>query len=192
MISRRNVLGLGAATLAGTFASVSGRSAAANWIAPVRGLCRAVFDRRYEECVAFARDLEFRGVVSSGIRSDVAELWYRDLRPQLRQEPLPFAGLTDRAALFCLEELARDVGMRVLYRIDRTVEQGGRVRHDVAGPEAVIEAARNLGTEVSFGRAMALLASQTEARGRWRIASQKLTGPFSPATGTVLVSWVIA
>ena len=112
-----------------------------------RGLCRAVFDERYDECLVFARELEYRGVLTRGIRNDVAALWYEDLRPQLRQTSLPFAGLTDRAALFCLEELARDVGMKVLYRIDRTVEQDGRVRHDVTGSAAVVEAARNLGAE---------------------------------------------
>ena len=191
MINRRSVLSLAAATVAGTFASVSRRSAGANWINPVR-LCRAVFDQRYEECVAFARDLEFSGVATSGIRSDVAELWYQDLRPQLRRTPLPFAGLTDRAALFCLEELARDVSMRVLYRIDRTVEQSGRVRHAIAGPESVVEAARDIGAREDFGRVMARLASRTDALGPSRIAPQKRTGPFSPQTGTVLVSWVIA
>jgi hypothetical protein len=91
-----------------------------------------------------------------------------------------------------LEELARDVGMKVLYRIDRTMEPGGRVRHDVIGPAAVVEAARNLGAEKSFGRAMALLASDMDARGPWNSASLKLTGPSSSRNGTVLVSWVIA
>ena len=192
MISRRNVLRLAAASLAGTFASVSGASTAANRIGSARGLCRAVFDERYDECLVFARELEYRGVLTSGIRNDVAALWYEDLRPQLRQTSLPFAGLTDRAALFCLEELARDVGMKVLYRIDRTVEQDGRVRHDVTGSAAVVEAARNLGAEKNFGRAMALLTSHMDARGPWRIAPQKRTGPFGPQNGTVLVSWVIA
>ncbi len=192
MISRRNVLGLATASLSGSFASVSAWATAANRIGSARGLCRAVFDERYDECLVFARELEYRGAPVSGIRNDVAALWYQDLRPQLRQTPLPIAGLTDRAALFCLEELARDVGMKVLYRIDRTMEQGGRVRHDVTGPVAVVEAARRLGAEKSFGRAMALLASDTEARGPWNIASLKRTGPSSSHNGTVLVSWVIA
>jgi hypothetical protein len=91
-----------------------------------------------------------------------------------------------------LEELARDVGMKVLYRIDRTVEQGGRVRHDVTGPAAVVEAARSLDIEKSFGRAMAFLATDMEVRGPWNVASLKRTGPSSPQNGTALVSWVIA
>ena len=191
MISRRNVLRFAAAGVAGTLTPTSVWSAS-NRIGSARGLCRAVFDERYDECLEFARELEHRGAVTSGIRNDVAALWYEDLRPRLRQTKSPFAGLTDRAALFCLEELARDVGMKVLYRIDRTVEQGGRVRHDIAGPETIIEAARRLAAEENFGRAMARLASQTEAPGPSRIAPQKRTGPFSPQIGAVLVSWVIA
>jgi hypothetical protein len=192
MISRRSVLRFAAAGVAGTLTSISAWSAASTRLGSARGLCRAVFDERYGECLVFARELERRGAATSAIRNDVAALWYQDVRPRLRQTKLPLAGLTDRAALFCLEELARDVGMKVLYRIDRTVEQGGRVRHELTGPAGMVDAARNLCTEKSFGRAMALLASDMEARGPWNIASLKRTGPSSPQNGTALVSWVIA
>ncbi len=192
MISRRNILRFAAAGAAGTLTSMSAWSVASKRIGSNRGLCRAIFDERYDECLVFARELEHRGAATSGIRNGLAALWYQDLRPRLRQTTLPLAGLTDRAALFCLEELARDVGMKVLYRIDRTVEPGGRLRHDITGPAAVVEAARNLGIEKRFGRAMALLASEMEARGPWNIASLKRTGPSSPQNGSVLVSWVIA
>ena len=82
-------------------------------------LCGAVFDERFDECLAFAGEMNRRGVVTSGIRGDVAKLWYEDLRARLRQGPAPIAGLTDRLALFCLEELARDVGMKVFFRVDQ-------------------------------------------------------------------------
>jgi hypothetical protein len=192
MISRRNVLTFAAAGAAGTLTPIAAWSAFSDTVGSARSLCRAVFDERYAECLAFARELEHRGAATSGIRNDLAALWYQDLRPRLRQTPLPLAGLTDRTALFCLEELARDVGMKVLYRIDRTTEPGGRVRHDVTGPAAVVEAARNLRPEVNFGRAMALLASDAEARGPWNFASVKRTGPSSSANASVLVSWVMA
>jgi hypothetical protein len=192
MISRRNVLTVAAAGVAGTLTPISAWSAGSHRIGSARGLCRAVFNERYDECLAFARELDHRGAVTTGIRNDVAALWYKDLRPQLRQTPLPLAGLTDPTTLFCLEELARDVDMKVLYRIDRTVEPGGRVRHDVTGPAAVVEAARNLGAAKDFGRAMAVLASDVEARGPWNVASLRRTGPSSAPNGTALVSWVIA
>lgn len=140
----------------------------------------------------FAREIERRGVATSGIRNDVAALWYQDLRTQLRVTRLPFAGLTDRAALFCFEELARDVGMKVRYRVDRVLEQEGRVRHEIHGAPVAVEAARNIGADENFGRAMAQLAIEFDGRLAGSMAAQRRTGPFGPRNGTALVAWIIA
>ena len=192
MITRRNALKLGAAGAAAAVASVSTRSMAALGIGSTGGLGRAVFDERYHEAHAFARELEHLGVATSRIRGDVAALWYQDLRAQLQTTVLPFAGLTDRAALFCFEELARDVGMKVRYRVDRVLEQAGRVRHEVHGAPAAVEATRNLGADENFGRAMARLAAEFDGRLAGSMAAQRRTGPFGPRNGTALVAWIIA
>ena len=84
---------------------------------------RAVFDERFAECRAFAAELNSAGVFTSAIRGDVAKLWYDDLRARLSESRVPIAGLTDRVTLFCLEELARDVGMRVIFRADHIMDQ---------------------------------------------------------------------
>ena len=108
MVDRRSVMKIGAATLAGALVNlpVLARNAAR---ARAHGAFqRAVFDERFAECRAFAAELHSAGVLTSAIRGDVAKLWYDDLRVHLRENRLPVAGLTDRAALFCLEELARD------------------------------------------------------------------------------------
>lgn len=191
MISRRDALKIGAG-VAAALASVSIRPAVAIGIGSAGGLCRAVFDERYGECLVFAQELGFRGVATSNVRDNIAALWYQALRTQLRITRLPFAGLTDRAALFCFEELARDVGMKVRYRVDCVLEQGGRVRHEVTGDLAAVEAARGPGTDESFGRAMAQLVSQQDGRSSRSVAAQKRTGPFGPKNGTALVAWVIA
>jgi hypothetical protein len=131
---------------------------------------RAVFDERFGECRAFAAELNGAGVITSAIRGDVAALWYHDLRAHLRENRLPVAGLTDRTSLFCLEELARDVGMRVIFRVDHVIDQDGH----------------------GFGRTMARLFSQFDTSEPFDTAAQKRTGPFSPKNKTALVSWVIA
>src|SRR5579862_6769221 len=120
MVNRRGVLKIGAATVAGVLVKmpVSGRS-----LSPAKApiaFHRAVFDERFSACRGFAAVLQSAGVFTSAIRGDVAQLWYDDLRVHLRENRLPVAGLTDRAALFCLEELARDVNMRVVFRVDHT------------------------------------------------------------------------
>jgi len=159
-------------------------------------LCRAVFDERFEECLAFAGELNRRGVPTSGIRGDVAKLWYQDLQARLRQSRTPIAGLTDRVALFCLEELARDVNMKVVFRVDHLTDKSGPVYHEAAGPAPVVEAARALAPGPGFGRAMAAIACHFEVSGEGsgpgKIAAQKRTGPFSPENKTALVSWMIA
>jgi hypothetical protein len=158
---------IGTAAVAGAVINlpVFGRSAAP-------AFQRAVFDERFAECRAFAAELQGAGVSTTAIRGDVADLWYRDLRAHLSENRLPVAGLTDRLALFCLEELARDVGMRVTFRADHIMDRNGP-------PDA------------EFGRAIATLLTRF-ASGPADTAAQKLTGPFSPGNKTALVSWIIA
>ena len=57
-----------------------------------------------------------------GIRGDITDLWFHDLDPQWKKQPVAIAGLTAHGPLFCLERLAWDHGMRVVSR----VEQGSR------------------------------------------------------------------
>src|ERR1700730_4879732 len=115
MINRRSVLKLSAASVAGALVNVPIRAFGAIPADSHGSLYRAVFYERFEECLAFAGEMNRRGVTTSGIRGDVAKLWYEDLRARLRQGPGAIAGLTDRATLFCLEELGRDVGMKGFF-----------------------------------------------------------------------------
>ena len=153
---------------------------------------RAVFDERFEDSLAFAGELNRLGVVASGIRGDVAELWYEDLRSHLREGPAPIVGLTDRTALFCLEELVRDVGLKVFFRVDHLIDRNGHVLHRGVGPASLVEAVRSLAPRPGFGQIMARLASHVDLDETGDTAAVKRTGPHSPAGRTALVSWVIA
>jgi hypothetical protein len=197
MVNRRSVLKIGAATAAGVLVKmpVSGRGL------PARrariSFHRAVFDQRFAECRGFAAELDRAGVRTSAIRGDVARLWYDDLRVHLREKQLPVAGLTDRTALFCLEELARDVGMRVIFRADHITDQNGHTQHAAVGPASLVALTDKLPPEPGFGSAIAVLLSQLESSrlnisGAGHTSAQKRTGPFSPENKTALVSWIIA
>ncbi|HSR05736.1 MAG TPA: hypothetical protein VLM42_01180 [Bryobacteraceae bacterium] len=120
---------LGAAGVAGALVNVPVRVFGALPADSHGSIYRAVFDERFAECRAFAGEMKRRGILTSGIRGDVAKLWYEDLRARLRQGPAPIAGLTDRVTLFCLEELARDVGMKVFFRVDHMIDTSGQVQH---------------------------------------------------------------
>ena len=195
MVNRRSVLKIGAATVAGALVKmpVSGRN-----LSPDRAhiaFHRAVFDERFAECRGFAAELRSAGVCTSAIRGDVAELWYDDLRVHLRENRLRIAGLTDRAALFCLEELAREVGMRVIFRgdhiIDQNGDQNGHTHHTAAGQPSLVTVTHSL-PEAGFGRAIAVLFGQFDISEPCHTSAQKRTGPFSPENKTALVSWLIA
>jgi hypothetical protein len=192
MVNRRSVMKIGAATVAGALVNVPvfGRD-----VSPARAqgaFQRAIFDERFAECRAFAVELHSAAVLTSAIRGDVAELWYDDLRAHLSENRLPIAGLTDRPALFCLEELARDVSMRVIFRADHITEQNGDTQHAAVGLASLVAVARNLAPQPGFGRTIAVLFRQFDVTEPRDMAAQKLTGPFSPENKTTLVSWVIA
>jgi hypothetical protein len=192
MVNRRNILKIGAATVTGALVKMplTGGS-----LSPGRAhtaFHRAVFDERFAECRGFGAELHSAGVFTSAIRGDVAKLWYHDLRVNLRENRSPVAGLTDRPALFCLEELARDVGMRVIFRADHITGRNGYTQHSAVGPASLVAVAGNLPPEAGFGRAVAALLSQFDISERGDLAAQKRTGPFSPENKTALVSWLIA
>jgi hypothetical protein len=192
MVDRRSVLKLGAASIAGTLISMPAPALGAAWADSPNPLYRAVFDGRFEEGLAFADELQRRRVVTFSTGHDIAKLWYDDLQLGLSQRPAPIAGLTDRVTLFCLEELARSAGMRVLYRVDHIIDERGNVEHDAVGPASIVAATRKLTAKSGFGRAMAALARHFDVRERQDTAALKRTGPFSPVNKLALVSWVIA
>jgi hypothetical protein len=197
MVNRRSVLKIGAATVAGVLGKVPVSGGNLSRGRAYIAFHRAVFDERFAECRAFAAELRSAGVFTSAIRGDVADLWYDDLRVQLSETRLPVAGLTDRAALFCLEELARDVGMRVIFRADHIIDQNGHTEHTPVGPASLAAGIRSLPPEAGFGRAIAVLFGQFDITGlnmsgAGHTSAQKRTGPFSPENTTALVSWLIA
>ena len=79
----------------------------------------AIFDHRFAAGRQFASSSEARGIVTRPIASDVTSLWYSELHPLWKQQPVAIAGLTTYGPLFCLERLAWDHGMRVLHREQR-------------------------------------------------------------------------
>ena len=147
MVHRRTVLKLGASSVAGALMGISANALGA--IAPdasrtpslsSRLFSRAIFDGGSAEGMAFALEMQSVGVATSETRADLSQLWYGDLQARLRQSPEPIAGLTNRGTLFCLEELARSVGMKVRYRVEHEVDAAGQIRHDAAGPASLVEA----------------------------------------------------
>ncbi len=190
MIGRRHFLKLGPATLTGALALDWSTASAARTKDGNAKFSRALFDRRFAESTAFAASLAACGVATTALPADVSTLWYSDLRRTLEQQRRPLLGLTDRSALFCFEELARDVGMSVAARIDHVIDSDGNVLHEATGPASWAAPIGSLTPQQRFGDLTAMLVSQALPQ---RIAAaQKLTGPAAPSGYVGLVSWVIS
>jgi hypothetical protein len=119
LINRRQVLQSG---LAGTsIPLVAGLSltplqAAHAKVLEHPSLYRVLFDQRFAASRDFGRDAQRSGQHVQGFNGDITNVWYHDLHPRWQQGPAAIAGLTAHGALFCLERLAWDVGMRVTHR----------------------------------------------------------------------------
>jgi hypothetical protein len=85
-------------------------------------LYKVIYDQRFPASVDYGRAASRRGHAVHAIRGDMTDLWYHDLHPRWKQDPVGIAGLTQHGPLFCLERLSWDFGMRVTFRQERPGE----------------------------------------------------------------------
>ena len=161
----------------------------------VHHIYRVVSDRRFAQSVAFSLEAERLGAVPVQIVGDITELWFNDLSLRWKERPYPIAGLTAYGPIFCLERLAWDYGLRVVFRSEHQVLDQTHVQHSVTGPPAAVARASFLASEDSdWGRRVARLVLACEL-GRHKCETATMTSlsycrsnePQEPLT-----SWVIA
>ena len=100
---------------------------------------RLVYDPRFDEAFAVARRAEQAGLATTAVADDLMALWYDELDLLWREAPRALAGVTLAEALFVLETLAMDRGMRVVFRAEHRAVEQGRIEHRFAGPAALVE-----------------------------------------------------
>jgi hypothetical protein len=125
MIDRRRILqgglALSSLPLVATVSLSGARSAHAKALEHP-SLYKVLFDQRFAESRDFGHDARMQGHSVQGFNGDITNVWYRDLHPRWKQGTAAIAGLTAHGALFCLERLAWDVGMRVTHRAEHRYE----------------------------------------------------------------------
>jgi len=67
-----------------------------------------IFDSRFAAGRAFAVAAQRRGIATVAIRGDVTALWRQRLNGHWARDGGAVAGLSTRASLLCLEQMARD------------------------------------------------------------------------------------
>jgi hypothetical protein len=96
-------------------------------------LFNVVFDQTNADAVGYGAEAANRGAAVQPVGSDIGSAWINVIEPGLQARPSVIAGLTYGAPLFCLELLARDYGLRVVYRVEHLYARGEQVGHVITG-----------------------------------------------------------
>jgi hypothetical protein len=155
-------------------------------------LYKALYDLRFADSIAFARRVESLGVAVHAIEGDMTRVWYDDLYHRWRSGPAAIAGLTAHGPLFCLERLAWDHGMRVVFRAEHKFSSAACVAHELTGPVVMLDEASGLDMSETWAARIADVVTRCP-RGRAEIASTALSlGQRAGRAEDSLYSWVIA
>jgi len=197
MASRREFLQVAGVALALPISARAGSkptsAALAGETAPAQ-LYKVIYDERHASSRAFAAEVARLGAPVHAIQGDITDLWFRDLDARWKKQPVAIAGLTEHGALFCLERLSWDHGMRVVYRADHTYRADGYMEHELSGSERMLREAVDLSASgPGWSTRVASLLTRCPAA---RAQASKLT-VVTPAVRQAgdpehLVSWVIA
>jgi len=196
MLNRRVFLEAGLAASALPLLAHAGPIAAVN--APVPqpplSLYRMIADERFQAGRGFAAIAARSGAVVLGTSGDITDLWYDDLAPRWREEPAAIAGLTAADALFCLERLAWDAGLRVVYLGEHQELPDGSLRHRLSGPAPMHAATGTLASAAhDWHERVADLVRNCPARGTIPVTTRSVLCDARLRTSTEpLYSWVIA
>jgi hypothetical protein len=157
-------------------------------------LYKVIFDQRFLSSRAFAGEVKRLGAPIYGIKGDITDLWFHDLDARWKREPIGIAGLTEHGPLFCLERLAWDHGMRVVYRADHTYRSDGYMEHELSGSEQMLREAVDLSSSgANWSSRMASLLTRCPAS-RSQASKMTVVTPTARQADDPehLVSWVIA
>jgi hypothetical protein len=95
---------------------------------------RVLFDNTSAEGAAFGAEVAARGASTRAVGIDLGSLWMHEIEPQWKNRPAAIAGMTSGPHLFCLELLARDYGMGLVYRVRHEIGASDHYRHIITGP----------------------------------------------------------
>jgi hypothetical protein len=127
MTNRRQFLQTAAALSA---APLAGRAGFAGGSEPA-ALAAVVFDSRYRCARDFGAHAGPLGAALRAIDGDITALWQNELLARWKSSPAAVAGLTERTALFLLERLAWDQGLRVVFEAEHELSADNNATHRV-------------------------------------------------------------
>jgi hypothetical protein len=200
MPSRREFLQAGVAASVLPWAIPDGESSAVGWrmnavTRDVHPVYKVVSDVRFAQGAAFGREAERLGADLIRISGDITDFWFGDLSLRWKDRPVAIAGLTAHGPIFCLERLAWNHGMRVVFRGEHRILDKDRIGHSISGPPATIARARILAVVgPQWAQCVARLVTACDAgRPSPEVATMTALSTHRPdELHEPLVSWVIA
>ncbi|HWK55091.1 MAG TPA: hypothetical protein VNR18_12020 [Hyphomicrobiales bacterium] len=198
MTNRREVLQM---SMAVTLASLD---AATAWAAPSGGTGRdapaaplytALYDARFAASRVFGERMAAQGVTTAALADgDMTALWYNNLHFRWREGPVAIAGLTTRGPLFCLEQLAWDHGMRVVFRAQHASARDGSILHEIEGAGVLMDVARHVAAEDGWAAGLSDAIGHYSHTGgaKTRVQVHTARPAVQVPEDEMLFSWVIA
>ncbi len=196
MTNRRQFLSMGIAAAA--WPGIMAGAGRFSNLAPAGDLARqplykAIYEKAYAPAVDFAAQMRRRGVAVHGIEQDITSVWFNDLELQWRRNPVAIAGLTTPEALFCLEQLAWNHRMRVVFQVTHERGPNGAIEHQVRAPQDFLRYFEDtLDSGLGWGASMAEMAIHSRPDRTPGIGNLTAGTRGGDAEGLPLVSWVIA
>jgi hypothetical protein len=132
MATRRDFVSSTVAALLGAGGARASQPTSARLTSPVSHIDTAIVDSCFHECRHFAETMYRGGVPIRSFKRDVTQLWFTELHPSWQSSQSTVAGLTSYGTLFCLERLAWDHGMRIVYRAKHARSPRGTI-HEFSG-----------------------------------------------------------
>jgi hypothetical protein len=194
MTTRRTFIRIAASVAVPASVSLEAASPSGT-IKPRRELGAVVIDTGHSAARTFGDRFGAQGsTVLSIHEGDITGSWLGHIRPMWSQRRASIAGLTTPAALFCLEQLAWQHGLRVVFHAEHILRPDGRLDHQVQRDPQMRLTASNLqraGARWPVRLAEAM-ASRSAASGRRPGPSIAALQPQLPEGATLLTSWIIA
>jgi hypothetical protein len=158
---------------------------------PTVRLYKVLYDTRYPASVAFARRAASRGLAVHAMGGDMTRFWYDDLYHRWQQGPAAIAGLTAHGALFCLERLAWDQRMRVVFRGEHSTVDGC-IAHRFEGTARLLPSASAAAIGSTWAAELAAVVPGCPSGRFERQLARAVTADVATLQGDTLFSWVIA
>jgi hypothetical protein len=198
MTSRREFLHAAALAAVPTFAGAEEHAAPAERTTPAALALHAfLIDARHAEARIARERLARSGTAVREITDgDITQVWLRHIRPVWQGGPAAFAGLTERSALFCLEQLGWAAGVRVAFHAEHCVHPDGHADHALlrGGATARLSARdlRRAGTGWPALIAASISSYSARSREARRGPSIAALAPDRPDGARLLTSWILA